>query len=339
MTARSSHSLVDTPLTLPELLYRSATMHQVAREIYRASQSHLPVLITGETGTGKELVARAIHQLSPLAAAPFVPYNCAAITPSLSHAELFGFRKGAFTDATYTAEGVIRAAHKGTLFLDEIGDLPLEIQPKLLRFLDSGEVHPLGETRARIVKVRLIIATNADLRALMQTGRFREDLYYRLAVLAIPLPPLRERRADIPLLVEHFLRESSTSEPSLRLAPAAVTRLLQYDYPGNVRELRNIAQQLVAYYPQQRLLSDKELLQCYPALAHHQPSTSQAVDLAALLPAHFPTNLSLAEIRTALERKMIQEALWRHAGNLTHAAQDLGWERNTLRRKIKTHCV
>jgi hydrogenase-4 transcriptional activator len=340
MGAKPQNSPSSCPV-IPGLVYQSAALQQVAKQIYRIKDNPGIVLLTGESGTGKEVVARALHTLSQRASHPFIAYNCSALDSQLAEAELFGYRKGAFTDAREDSLGVIRAAEGGTLFLDEIGELPTQLQPKLLRFLDRQEVHPLGESQPQIVKVRIVAATNADLLARVPDETFRADLFYRLNVFSIYLPPLRERGTDIGLLLDHFLQlyGQRAGKPNLRLKREARTALLQYPYPGNVRELSSIVQRLVAYNANQQRLSRADLLHCCPELSnslHEQP----AVDWLAL-PDHFPAEQSLKEIRTtwgeAFERTLIAEALWRHGGNVKRAAADLGWERSTLRNKCKAY--
>ena len=329
-------------LPIPGLVYRSAALQQVAEQIYRIKDNSGLVLITGESGTGKELVARALHTLSHRANHPFVAYNCSALPSQLAEAELFGYRRGAFTDAKEDSLGVIRAAAKGTLFLDEIGELPVELQPKLLRFLDRGEIHPLGEPQPQRVSVRIVAATNADLEERVQAETFRADLYHRLNVFSICLPPLRERGPDIAFLLDHFLQlyGQRAGKLQLRLKREARTALLQYHYPGNVRELSSLVQRIVAYGSNQQRISRADLLQYCPELGG-LTTGREVVDLQSLLPEHLPTELSLQEIRIAwgevLERKLITEALWRHGGNVKRAAADLGWERSTLRNKIKAY--
>jgi DNA-binding NtrC family response regulator len=217
------------------------------------------VIITGESGVGKEVVARAIHDLSSRAGRPYVTFNCAATPRELFEGQLFGHRKGAFTGATSDQPGTIRAADGGTLFLDEIGELPLDMQPKLLRFLENGEVSPLGERRPVTVDVRVVAATHRDLEALVRQGRFREDLYFRLQVIPLRVPPLRERREDIPALARHFLRELGPKGRAPVLAPDALAVLTAHDWPGNVRELRNVIERTLAFAPDAAVLSVADL--------------------------------------------------------------------------------
>ena len=253
-----SASLPPVP-ELPGFVAASAEMRKLRAELVRLSASRSTVIISGESGTGKELVARAIHDLSDRSAYPYIAFNCGAVPRDLFEGQLFGYRRGAFTGATTDHSGVIRAANRGTLFLDEIGELPLDIQPKLLRFLENSEVFPLGERAQVHVDVRVLAATHRDLAALVREGRFREDLYYRLQVVPVHVAPLRDRRADIPVLARHFLRNlTRRGEPPV-LAPDALAALLEQRFPGNVRELKNIIERALAYFPDQPVLRAEHL--------------------------------------------------------------------------------
>jgi len=227
--------------SLPGMVAASECMRAVARLVRSVAPHNTAVLVTGETGVGKELVAEAIHRLSPRAEKPFITVNCAAIPEALVEAELFGHTRGAFTGAVQSRLGKIHAAQQGTVFFDEIGELPLASQAKLLRFLESGEVQRLGTSDVFRLDVRVVAATNVDLERKVKLGLFREDLYYRLSVFPIELPPLRERVEDIPMVAEHFLRRLSGGN-GLRLTTAAESRLMQHTWPGNVRELRNVVE-------------------------------------------------------------------------------------------------
>lgn len=222
-----------------EIVGRSPALERLLELTGRVAQGEMPVLIEGESGTGKELIARAVHLWSPRAAGPFVPVNAGALPDQLLESELFGHAKGAFTGAATAKAGLVELAEGGTLFLDEIGEMPLELQAKLLRFLESHELRRVGETRIRRVDVRVVAATNRKLVEEVQAGRFREDLYYRLNVVALQVPPLRERREDIPLLVEHFLARIGSGK---EMAPEALGALMQHGFKGNVRELFNLVQ-------------------------------------------------------------------------------------------------
>jgi transcriptional regulator with AAA-type ATPase domain len=246
-------------LELPGFIAASSQMRSLRAELRRIASSRATVIITGESGTGKEIVARALHDLSERADKPYVAFNCATVPRELFEGQLFGYRRGSFTGAAFDHPGVIRAANGGTLFLDEIGELPLDIQPKLLRFLENSEVFPLGERAPVRVDVRVVAATHRDLSALIRSGGFREDLYYRLQVVPVFIPPLRERRDDIAVLARHFLRElTRRGEPPV-LAPDAVSALLAQSYQGNVRELKNIIERALAYFPDQPVLQAEHL--------------------------------------------------------------------------------
>jgi hypothetical protein len=244
---------------LPGFVAASHEMRRLRAELVRLAGSRATVIITGESGSGKEVVARAIHALSQRAHKSYVPFNCSAVPRDLFEGQLFGYRRGAFTGASADHPGVIRAADGGTLFLDEIGELPLDVQPKLLRFLENAEVFPLGEQKPIKVDVRVLAATHRDLLELVREGRFREDLYYRLQVVPIHVPPLRARHDDIPLLARYFLRElSSPAEPPV-LAPDALAALLAHSWRGNVRELRNVIERALAFSPGVDVLTSKQL--------------------------------------------------------------------------------
>ncbi|MFT3693025.1 MAG: sigma 54-interacting transcriptional regulator [Kofleriaceae bacterium] len=233
---------------VPGLVVASTAMRRLLGDVTRLAGSRATITVTGESGAGKEVIARALHELSPRAAKPYVAFNCAAVPHDLFEGQLFGYRKGAFTGANSDHAGVIRSADGGTLFLDEIGELPLDIQPKLLRFLDAGEVFPLGAERPVTVDVRVIAATNRDLAAEVARGRFRQDLFYRLHVVPLVVPPLRDRRDDIVPLARHFVKLIAGDRPRLpTLAPDALAALRDYNWPGNVRELRNAVERALAY--------------------------------------------------------------------------------------------
>ena len=246
---------------LPGFICASAAMYRVVEQVHRLQGNDLTVLITGESGTGKELIARAIHVGSLRAAATFLPYNCTTTTRELADSQLFGHRRGAFTGAVADQPGLLRTAAGGTLFLDEVGDLPLDVQPKLLRFLEQGEIMPVGETRPQRVDVRVLAATNAALEQRVAEGRFREDLYYRLSVIRIHVPPLRQRREEIPHLSTYFLREACDrlGKPDVELGSEVLDLFAQYYWPGNVRQLRNEIQRAVAMAPAGGLVGPEHL--------------------------------------------------------------------------------
>ena len=251
--AATSDSTTERPLEplLPGFVCASAAMHRVFDQIQRLQGNDLTVLVTGESGTGKELIAQAIHVGSSRNGAVFLPYNCTTTTRELADSQLFGHRRGAFTGAVADQLGLIRTAGGGTLFLDEVGDLPFDVQPKLLRFLEQGEIMPVGETRPQRVDVRVIAATNADLEQRVAEGRFREDLYYRLGVIRIHVPPLRQRREEIPHLSTFFLRDATERQgkPDVTISSEVLEHFAQYRWPGNVRQLRNEIQRAVAMAP------------------------------------------------------------------------------------------
>ncbi|HKP60373.1 MAG TPA: sigma 54-interacting transcriptional regulator [Polyangiales bacterium] len=245
---------------LPGFVAASSAMRTLKLDLVRLSRSRSTVIVSGESGSGKEIVARAIHDLSARATQPFIAFNCAAVPRDLFEGQLFGYKRGAYTGASADHPGVIRTARGGTLFLDEIGELPLDVQPKLLRFLENGEIFPLGERRAVQVDVRVIAATHRDLELLVREGLFREDLFYRLQVVPVRIPPLRERREDVIALARHFLRQLTPPdhEPPV-LSPDAIATLLAHDWPGNVRELRNVIERSLAFAPVPNVLDGEHL--------------------------------------------------------------------------------
>jgi hydrogenase-4 transcriptional activator len=302
----------------------SAAMQRVIDQIQRLQGSDLTVLITGESGTGKDLIARAIHAGSPRREAMFLPYNCTSATRELADSQLFGHRRGAFTGAVADQPGVLRTAVGGTLFLDEVGDLPIDVQPKLLRFLEQGEVLPVGETRPVRVDVRVVAATNADLEQRVAEATFREDLFYRLSVIRIQLPPLRERREEIPHLSTFFLREASErlGKPGVRLSPETLDLFDAFGWPGNVRQLRNEVQRAVAMATAGGLITPDLL----------SPAFGVAPGPA---PRGRARNVTLSEAVDRLEREMIQSALLRSAGNISQTARILGLTRRGLYLKME----
>jgi DNA-binding NtrC family response regulator len=281
------------------------------------------VLITGETGTGKEMVARAIHLASPRAQQPLVAVNCNALPENLLEAELFGHVKGAFTGAIQHRVGRFEQAHKGTLFLDEVGDLPLDMQTKLLRFLQEREFQRVGSSETIRVDVRLIAATNVDLIQRIKEGRFREDLYYRLNVVPIAAPPLRERLEDIPLLAHHFVEKICDQEdiPIRRFSPETIERLKNCPWPGNVRQLENVVEMAVA------LSGTREIL--YPS-DFPLPTASRAMPTASIATTDFEQTVG------RIERQILVDALRKAGGNKTAAAEMLGLKRTTLAAKLKS---
>ena len=319
-------------LLLPGFICASAAMNRVVEQIQRLRGHNLTVLITGESGTGKDLVARAIHVGSPRRAAMFLPYNCTTTTRELADSQLFGHRRGSFTGAVTDQQGLIRSAAGGTLFLDEIGDLPLDIQPKLLRFLEQGEVMPVGETRPQGVDVRVLAATNADLEQRVAEGKFREDLYYRLSVIRIVVPPLRERREEIPHLSTFFLREvcDQLSKPDVQLAPATLDLFTRYWWPGNVRQLRNEIQRAVAMSAPGGEVEPDHLS---VDLAAPTPSPGEAIAPVDTGRSGPPRNLATAIEQ--VETELIVTTLNRTSGNVSETVRVLGLTRRGLYLKMR----
>jgi transcriptional regulator with GAF, ATPase, and Fis domain/tetratricopeptide (TPR) repeat protein len=310
----------------------SAAMSGVVEQIQRLQGNELTVLITGESGTGKELIARSIHVGSHRSAATFLPYNCTTTGRELADSQLFGHRRGSFTGAVSDQPGLIRSAAGGTLFLDEIGDLPLDVQPKLLRFLEQHEIIPVGDSRPQRVDVRVLAATNADLDERVAANKFREDLYYRLSVIRIHVPPLRERREEIPHLSTYFLREASErlGKPDVQLSSEALDVFSQYWWPGNVRQLKNEIQRAVAMSAPGAVIG----------AAHLSPevgSTQLPVSAVAgpTRSAHRGMATTLASAVEQIERDLIQAALDRARGNISETARELGLTRRGLYLKLR----
>ena len=318
---------------LPGFLSASAAMTRVVEQIQRLQGNDLTVLITGESGTGKELVARAIHVGSHRSAATFLPYNCTTTGRDLADSQLFGHRRGAFTGAVSDQPGLVRTAVGGTLFLDEVGDLPIDVQPKLLRFLEQSEIMPIGETKPQKVDVRVLAATNADLEQRVAEGKFREDLYYRLAVIRIHVPPLRERREEIPHLSTYFLREAleRLGKPDVHLRSETLDVFSQYWWPGNVRQLKNEIQRAVALSAPGGTVEPGHLS---PEIhTTRLTATSGPVDAGA--PRHARPSANLAMAVEEVERDLIQAALDRAGGNISETARSLGLTRRGLYLKIR----
>jgi len=299
-------------------------MQRVTEQIQRLQGSDLTVLITGESGTGKDLVARAIHAGSPRGKGVYLPYNCTSATRELADSQLFGHRRGSFTGAVADQPGVIRSAAGGTIFLDEVGDLPLDVQPKLLRFLEQGEILPVGETRPIRVDVRVVAATNADLEHRVTESRFREDLFYRLSVIRIHVPPLRDRREEIPHLSTFFVREAAErlGKPDVRLSPETLDVFDGFGWPGNVRQLRNEIQRAVAMATPGRVITPDVLSPIFAGPAAEASAARQR------------RNVTLGAAVERLERDMIESALERTAGNISQTARALGLTRRGLYLKM-----
>jgi len=310
-----------------DLIGESPPMREFFSEFSRVADTEASVLITGESGTGKELVARALHQNSRRQNGPFVAINCSAFPETLLESELFGYKKGAFTDAKSDRKGLFLQADKGTLFLDEVAELPLLLQPKLLRALEERTIRPLGSDREVAFDVRLIAATNRDIESAVEEGKFREDLYYRLNVIQLRVPPLRARGTDILLLSDHFIRHFAhrTGKQVTGLSHPAAQKLMEYTWPGNVRELRNAMERAVAL-----TRYDKIALEDLPEKIRHYHSSH------VLLRSSNPDELVTLE---EVERRYILHVLKTVGGNRTAAARILGLDRKTLYRKLQKYGV
>jgi len=327
------------------LIGRHPRMQDVYKTIGRIAGTDVTVLLRGESGTGKELVARAIHHYSRRSGRPFVAVSCAAIPGTLLESEMFGHERGAFTDAKERRLGKFELAHGGTLYLDEIGDMPVDLQTKLLRALQERTIERVGGQESIAIDVRVLAATNRDLEALMKEGRFREDLYYRLNVVTLHLPPLRERRRDIPLLVEHFLAKHGEELGERGVAPDALDRLVGYDWPGNVRELENVVQRAMVMATAGVILP--EHLPIGPVSA----AASVAVDatleeiierklMECVRGLRERSSANLYDLVVGLVEKPLLRAVLRETtGNQVRAAQILGINRNTLRKKLTEHGI
>lgn len=328
---------------MPGFIHSSPAMTRLVEEVHKIRSSDVTVLVTGESGTGKELVARAIHALSSRRVKIFVPFNCTAVPKELSEGYLFGYRRGAFTGAVKDSDGVIRTAAGGTLFLDEIGDLPLDVQPKILRFLQEGEIQPLGEQRPVQVDVRIIAATNSDLEEMVAQGRFREDLYYRLNVIRLRVPPLRERRSEIPTIVNYYVNHYSAKfgRSEIQITPQAIDLLMVAEWPGNVRQLCNEVQRVIARSEDGTLITPEQLS---PELRRMgapvtppgtvTPIGASGSGASLTVPLQ---NVTLADALAEVERRMIAEALRKHNGNISAAARELGLTRRGLYLKLERH--
>ena len=306
------------------ILGTSPAMQQIFDLISSAAQSEAPVIIYGDSGTGKELVAAAIHKLGVRRKGPFIKVNCAALSESLLESELFGHVKGAFTGADRTRMGRFEAANGGDIFLDEIGDLPLSTQVKLLRVLQEKEIEKVGDHRPLSIDVRILAATNKDLNRLMEEGRFRQDLYYRIGVIPIMIPPLRERREDIPLLVESFINRIrlKTDKPISGMSREAMELLMDYDWPGNVRELMNVIEYAFV------LCSEGEIM------SNHLPARVSGQTVSTV-----PRRRVFQQLDANEERRRLMEALTAAGGNKSEAARILGISRVTLWKRLKAYDI
>jgi DNA-binding NtrC family response regulator len=302
---------------------RSTAMREIFQTIERVAPTRATVLLCGESGVGKDMIARAIHHHSPRSDRPFVKINCTALPENLMESELFGYEKGAFTGANTTKLGKFEQADTGTVFLDEIGDVPASIQVKLLRVLQEREFERLGSNKTRHIDVRVLAATNVDLRAALEQGTFREDLYYRLNVMPLNLPPLRERKEDIPYLAEHFVRKLAPEIGSraTAISEPAIRRLMNYHWPGNVRELENVIERSLVLSAGEVLSEDDIRLDTVPRARPAQAANGDVF---------LPEGVSLDEF----EQQLIREALKRANGNKSQAARLLGLTRNALRYRL-----
>jgi DNA-binding NtrC family response regulator len=340
---RENTRLRDTVVRLEgssEIAGPSVAIRQLREQIARVAPTNATVLVTGETGTGKELVARAIHRSSLRADQPLVAINCAAFTETLLESELFGHERGAFTGADRAREGVFEAAHEGTLFLDEASEMSLPAQAKLLRVLTDGLITRLGSTKPRRTDVRLLVATNRDLKKRVNEGRFREDLYYRLAVVPLTVPPLRDHREDIPELCALFLAQAARDlkTPPRRITVEAIHTLLAYDFPGNIRELRNLIERACILSAGEEITPEN-----FPVSAPRRPNGAAPRISAELTPAQLaemiPETHNLREFLAALEKAVIQRALKITEGAQAEVARRLGMSRSDLSYKLGKHRI
>ena len=330
-----------------DIITADDAMLKICRTVERLAQVSVPVLLLGESGTGKEALARALHEMGPRAGAAFIAINCAAIPEALLESELFGHERGAFTGALNRGVGRFEQAAGGTLFLDEIGDMPAEAQTRLLRVLQEGEFTTVGGRQPIKANVRIVAATHRDLRQSIRSGMFREDLFYRLNVVPIRLPPLRERLEDIPLLARHFLeRARAAGLPLKQLDPSAMDRLKQHAWPGNARELENLMRRLAALYPQESIGADAVAAELAEAAlpAEEGPRAPETLEqsverhLAGFMSAHrdgMPIRDLYDRVLAEVERPLLKLALSATRGNQIKAAAMLGLNRNTLRKKLR----
>jgi hydrogenase-4 transcriptional activator len=333
---------------MPGFIHSSPAMTQLVEEVYKIRSSDVTVLVTGESGTGKELVSRAIHTLSNRKDKIFVPFNCTAVPKELAEGHLFGYRKGAFTGAVTDSPGMIRAADGGTLFLDEVGDLPIDVQPKLLRFLQEGEVQPIGEKRPIKVDVRVIAATNMPLEEKVADGTFREDLYYRLNVIRLRVPPLRERRSEIPPIVNYYINHYSSrfGKHDITFTPQTIDLLMVCNWEGNVRQLCNEVQRIIARAVDNEVVTPDHLS---PELRRAAKPLTPLIEAGAkpiatydtpFMPfKNIPEGGTLEQAVTELEMQMIRAALGRHNWNISRVANELGLTRRGLYLKIARYGI
>ena len=322
------HKEISRQYSFQDILGRSKPMLKLFRILPDIAQSDATVLIEGESGTGKELFATAVHNLSSRKDKPFIKVNCAALPETLLESELFGYKKGAFTDARMDKPGRFRQAHGGTIFLDEIGDMSKGTQVKMLRVIEQKEYEPLGSNKTERVDVRIIAATNRDLMEMMHRREFREDLFFRINVIRLTIPPLRERREDIPLLLDHFIERINLkqSKQIKKVSSSALKTLFDYDFPGNVRELENIIEHATI------------LTKGIEIQSRHLPSYLARKHEVSSAPASLPEGENMSVLDN-VERDLIVRALERHRGRCAAAAKELGVHRSTLWRKIKRYGI
>ena len=311
---------------LGKIVGRSRTMQVVYENIIKAASSNANVIIYGESGTGKELVARAIHEMSDRADKKFIAVNCGAIPDNLIESEFFGHRKGAFTGATIDKIGFLESARGGYLFLDEVGEIPLNMQVKLLRVIENGGFTPIGSTREKNTDARIIAATNRDLKALVKKGRMREDFFYRIHIIPIQVPPLRERPGDLSLLAHHFIETFSEKTESTVLSETTLKALQAYDWPGNVRELQNVIQRYATF-------NTLDFLEVAPAEAVKTES------FEPVLTPELGANFKLRSFLENFERRILLSAMQQENGNRTRAASILGTPRRSLQRKLQKYQI
>lgn len=335
------HERLDEKFNFEHIVGNSGKLREVLDRVRLVAQSKATILVEGESGTGKELIAQAIHQASPRSRAPFVAVHCAALSENLLESEIFGHERGAFTGAIERRVGRFEAADGGTLFLDEIGEISASTQVKLLRFLETKTIERVGGSKPLELDVRLVAATNRNLEQMVREGKFREDLYFRLNVVRLPMPPLRERPDDIPLLLSHFIRQFSTENQvqPLSIEPGALRTLQTYGWPGNIRELRNFAENAVVLHRGGKL-SEYDLDARYRSLSANAPlyvpaaagTPAPAAHSAVVQPASASAPLSLSVEEN--EKRLLREALLKARGNRTRAAELMGISRRTLHRKL-----
>ena len=352
LRVKDSHNPVEeetSPFTsqslMPGFIHSSPAMTDLVEDVYKIRSSDVTVLVTGESGTGKELVSRAIHTISSRKDKVFLPFNCTTVPKELAEGHLFGYRKGAFTGAVTDSPGLIRAADGGTMFLDEVGDLPLDVQPKLLRFLQEGEIQPIGEKSPIKVDVRIIAATNMPLEEKVAEGTFREDLYYRLNVIRLRVPPLRERRSEIPPMVNYYINHYSAKfgRCDLTITPQAVDLLMVCEWQGNVRQLCNEIQRMVARASDGEILGPEHLsTDLKRNITPVSSGDSENGNSISNISSFYGSNKAGVTIEAAvseLEIQMITDALRRHEWNISRVARELGLTRRGLYLKLARYGI